>query len=392
MVDFQLSNTLKILLNQIIDGKQQIEDTVLKEIPTIDFLQTLIHIHYTEGLYDISDIHNLIHHYNIHSEIELQHVYVSLDDDHPLNILIRENDSFNIQLNSLKDKLPALEVNKDSSIIENELQALSKVYAHYNRKEKLLFPLLERHQIYTLPRKMWALDDDIRSHYNQLRNRIKRIHEIEFRHIKTSFDLLFNDMHKMMLYEEDILIPFIQELFNEADFVRIANESAAFGYAVNVNRVWNVQSLPLKQRDESIDYTQNIKIGGGYLTLKEAELILNNLPVEITFVDKNGLFKYFNEITSSANMMFIRTPLSIGLHVANCHPPKSLKKVMKIMRMLKNKEESSVTMWFKKGDEFIYVTYKALFDEHDEYQGILEYVQDIQPFIDLPKSIKRDIN
>ncbi len=54
MVDFQLSNTLKILLNQIIDGKQQIEDTVLKEIPTIDFLQTLIHIHYTEGLYDIS--------------------------------------------------------------------------------------------------------------------------------------------------------------------------------------------------------------------------------------------------------------------------------------------------------------------------------------------------
>nr|WP_244535141.1 PAS domain-containing protein [Gracilibacillus kekensis] len=36
--------------------------------------------------------------------------------------------------------------------------------------------------------------------------------------------------------------------------------------------------------------------------------------------------------------MFIRTPSSIGRHVANCHPPKSLKKVMKVICDLKSKK------------------------------------------------------
>lgn len=146
----------------------------------------------------------------------------------------------------------------------------------------------------------------------------------------------------------------------------------------------------IKQK-KSEGKNQNIKIGGGYLTLKEAELILNNIPLELTFVDKNGLFKYFNEITESVDMMFIRTPISIGRSVANCHPPKSLKKMMQVMRKLKNREQETVTMWFKKGEEYIYVTYKGVFDEKGEYQGILEYVQDIQPFLDLPNVVKRDI-
>jgi len=93
---------------------------------------------------------------------------------------------------------------------------------------------------------------------------------------------------------------------------------------------------------------ENIAFGGGYLTTEEANLILNNLPLEITFVDKNSVFKYFNEITEASEMMLVRTPISIGRNAENCHPPKSLKKVMTLVRDLKTKKRSSESMWFKK--------------------------------------------
>lgn len=48
-------------------------------------------------------------------------------------------------------------------------------------------------------------------------------------------------------------------------------------------------------------------------------------------------------------------------------------------------------MWFKKGDEFIFVTYKGVFDDDGEFMGVLEYVQDIQPFFELDGPIKKHI-
>lgn len=63
--------------------------------------------------------------------------------------------------------------------------------------------------------------------------------------------------------------------------------------------------------------------------------------------------------------------------------------MMKVMRSLKSKEEEKVTMWFKKGKEFVHVTYTGVFDEKDDFMGVLEYVQDIQPFLELPRMTKK---
>lgn len=391
MLNFEHSNKIKDILTAIQNNQKSDDLSYFQDISLVSFLQAIIQVHYTEGQFDIETIHEMITLYNQQMHEETQNVYITLDDDHPLNILHRENEVFRNTLFDMKDKMVTLEEGKDALILEEDLKMIGNLYAHYNRKEKLIFPILERKQVYTLPRKVWAMDDDIRATYHQLNNRLKRIDELEFKHIKKSFDTLYVDMTLMMMHEEDILIPLIQELFSTQDFETIAKESDAFGYAVSVENVWKDEDTVYEENKQSEDRNQNIKIGGGYLTLKEAELILNNIPLELTFVDKNGLFKYFNEITQSADMMFIRTPISIGRSVANCHPPKSLKKMMQVMRKLKNREQETVTMWFKKGDEYIYVTYKGVFDEAGEYQGILEYVQDIQPFMDLPSVVKRDI-
>lgn len=128
----------------------------------------------------------------------------------------------------------------------------------------------------------------------------------------------------------------------------------------------------------------DLPFGGGYLSLKEANLILNHLPFEITFIDKNDLFKYFNTSIAIENKLFPRVPSAIGRHVKMCHPPRSLDMVMTLIDDLKHKHRTSESMWFHRSDgRFAYVTYIGVFDDQDQYMGVLEYVHDIAPLLDL---------
>ena len=128
----------------------------------------------------------------------------------------------------------------------------------------------------------------------------------------------------------------------------------------------------------------DLPFGGGYLSLKEANLILNHLPFEITFIDKNDLFKYFNTSIAIDNKLFPRVPSAIGRHVKMCHPPRSLDMVMTLIDDLKHKRRTSESMWFHRSDgRFAYVTYIGVFDDQDQYMGVLEYVHDIAPLLDL---------
>lgn len=128
----------------------------------------------------------------------------------------------------------------------------------------------------------------------------------------------------------------------------------------------------------------DLPFGGGCLSLKEANLILNHLPFEITFIDKNDLFKYFNTSIAIDNKLFPRVPSAIGRHVKMCHPPRSLDMVMTLIDDLKHKRRTSESMWFHRSDgRFAYVTYIGVFDDQDQYMGVLEYVHDIAPLLDL---------
>lgn len=50
-------------------------------------------------------------------------------------------------------------------------------------------------------------------------------------------------------------------------------------------------------------------------------------------------------------------------------------------------------MWFRseKMGKFVYVTYAAVRNDKYEFEGVLEYVQDIQEFLDLDSDVNRDI-
>ncbi|WP_186579689.1 DUF438 domain-containing protein [Aquibacillus kalidii] len=317
---------------------------------------------------------------------------------HPIHIFTKENQMFKGLFTQLNGLMKAIENDPQHSTgsLKEEMEQLGQLYSHYNRKEKLFFPILERYGIYSLSRTMWAEDDRIRNLYKGGKRLMEKIPEIDFQFVKQAYDDLEAACNNMIFQEEYFLLPMAQAIFKEEDWIAIAKESKAFGYAIEEPEVdWMPASAlstdDAKDRPNTAS-EEHLRFGGGYLTTKEADHILNNLPLEITFVDKNGIFKYFNEVVESSEMMFIRTPTSIGRNVANCHPPKSLKKVMRVIQDLKAQKKSSETMWFKKKDQYIHVTYKGVFDEKGEYLGILEYVQDIQPFLDLPREVKRELS
>lgn len=346
------------------------------------------------------------------------HLYIEAIDEadlatidhpgHPVQIIKQENKDFQSNINQINYLLESFEKDPEHfqatdmmDILKQQVSHLGEFHKHYHRKEKLIFPMMERYGYFDPTRMMWRGDDRIRALYKGTKRLIDQLPHIDLKHVQVTFSTFTKAFHAMIFQEEAILLPILLSIFDQEDWLVIAEQSDAFGYAFQEPKEkWQPttqENLSIKADIEchlvkDIAATENIRFGGGYLTIEEANLIFNNLPLEITFVDKNSMFKYFNEITAASKMMLVRTPVSIGRNVANCHPPKSLQKVMTIIRDLKTKKRTSESMWYKKDDQYIFITYKALFNNKDEFLGILEYVQDIQPFFDLPSEIKTNIH
>lgn len=242
----------------------------------------------------------------------------------------------------------------------------------------------------------------------------------------------------MIFKEEAILLMILLETLTQDDWLAIAEESDAYGYAIikpttkwqphrenfedtkqdlahSTNQTEDSQensttdnqlikvidtpegqftiSFTPKKESQSFDRTSQQSFGNGYLSVEQANLILNHLPLEITFVNKDDIFQYYNDSKAPDEMIFKRTPSQIGRHVELCHPPKVLDKVKKIFTLLRSGERDKFVMWFKseKLGKFVHVTYAAVRDENGEFQGVLEYVQEIQDFFELGSDNNRNI-
>ncbi|WP_138419399.1 DUF438 domain-containing protein [Aquibacillus sediminis] len=403
-LDIKLIRTIKELLLRLQDGESEhlVKEDVaqhMQQVNTLDIALNMQEILYRDNDITTSAIKQFFNIYHSLYGQAIHDIAVANADhpSHPIQILKKENEVFESLLTRINRHVDAIEKDQQQPTdpLLEEMQQLGSLYSHYNRKEKLYFPILERYGIYTLSRTMWADDDRIRTLYKGTKRMMEKIPDVNFRYVKEAFEDLEQACKDMIFQEEYFLLPITQSIFKEADWLAIAKESNVFGYAVEEPQLdWipEPESEGATKDENDTRDTEHLRFGGGYLTINEANHILNNLPLEITFVDKNGIFKYFNELVESSEMMFIRTPTSIGRNVAMCHPPKSMKKVMHLIHDLKEKRRDSESMWFKKKDQFVHVTYKGLFDENDEYLGILEYVQDIQPFMDLPREVKRELS
>lgn len=330
--------------------------------------------------------------------------------------------------------------------LTRQYQLLDQFQRHYRRKEELFFPIMESYGHDAPPKVMWGVDDQIRDLFGLAKEALKGLADqagdASVAQVLATYQAFVQEFKDMIFKEEAILIPLLLSLFSEDDWLAIAKDSPEFGYAIiQPDKEWvpsrvkfGAESVaqagrgaeaqnegpalasaesPAKSVASSVsDSASNpatsptakpstnsaadsttspasnpeadLPFGGGYLSLKEANLILNHLPFEITFIDKNDLFKYFNTSIAIENKLFPRVPSAIGRHVKMCHPPRSLDMVMTLIDDLKHKRRTSESMWFHRSDgRFAYVTYIGVFDEQDQYMGVLEYVHDIAPLLDL---------
>lgn len=301
---------------------------------------------------------------------------------HPVHVMKMEN----LAIRGALDRVERLLVNyletKDSTIekgLRRQISLLDQFENHYQRKEYAMFPIMEKKGITAPPKVMWGVHDQIRDLYRDFKKALNDGKESTLE----EFQIARDEMLEMIQKEENILIPMVEQVFHVDDWETIASQSPEYGYCiVKPEKEWAVKKSfsPVKEETQ-VESEGDIPLSTGSLSLKELNLILNLLPMELSFVDAQNIVKYYND-GNGEEKIFKRTPSAIGRDVILCHPPRVHETVQTIFEQLKSKQKEKEEMWFKTEDKMVHVTYHAVWDEEGKYMGCLEYVQDIKPLVE----------
>ena len=112
----------------------------------------------------------------------------------------------------------------------------------------------------------------------------------------------------------------------------------------------------------------------GSLSKEEVEAVLDSLPIDISFIDKEDRVKYFNK---AEGRIFVRTKAVIGRKVQLCHPQKSVHVVNRILEAFKTGKKDVAEFWINLNDRLILIRYFAVRGKNGKYLGTVEVTQDI---------------
>ena len=140
-----------------------------------------------------------------------------------------------------------------------------------------------------------------------------------------------------------------------------------------LRRVESLEGKSGNRGESSSASDGEIIMPGGHLKKTELIAMLNTLPVEITFVDKDNINRFFNE----GPKVFKRPQMAIDREVFSCHPPKVEPMVRMIIGNFRDGKEDEVPIWMEKGGKPFLVRYMAVRDKEQNYVGTLEAVTDM---------------
>jgi PAS domain S-box-containing protein len=117
-----------------------------------------------------------------------------------------------------------------------------------------------------------------------------------------------------------------------------------------------------------------LQLETGCLSKEEAEAVLDTLPLDISFIDKEDSVKYFNK---ADKRIFVRTRAVLGRKVQQCHPQKSIHIVNKIVEAFKAGKKDVAEFWITLDDHFVHIRFFAVRSKDGNYLGTVEVVQDV---------------
>ena len=378
---------------------------------TVAEIQTLCNVHATlfEGDVTAGDMHA--------SSIALQ------TPGHPAFVFYQESvglqDSMEQELKPAFAAYQALTAASSEEEIEKAEQRIQRVGGsiyrgvdrHYQRKEILFFPYLERADITAPPKVMWGKDDEIRAIFKSVLAIFDEASEqdtaeeqLDLRQelLQKQGDLLIEELDGMVMKEHEILLPMLLDVMTVSDWVEVGRDSDEIGYSFTGGiegaspsdaYAWLARQTELSDAGaveapeavapENAQSTADIVLGSGHFTVNELESLLNTLPIDITFVGADDTVHYFSE---NPERVFPRTRSIIGRDVANCHPPKSLHIVEQLMEDLRSGKKDQEYFWINKGDQFIMIRYYAVRDPEGTFLGVVETTEEISELRELSGS------
>ncbi|HEY9062962.1 MAG TPA: DUF438 domain-containing protein [Pseudobacteroides sp.] len=264
--------------------------------------------------------------------------------------------------------------------LNGDFNRLWEIDKHYLRKENLLFPYMEKYGITAPPKVMWGVDDEIRALIKETKVLISKYNDNPGQVANKASEAV-NKVSDMIFKEENILFPMVLETLSEDEWQKIAGESDELGYClIEPEAHWKPAKVNIEEKgQEKGDIPSNngyIKFETGILSPEELNAMLNTLPIDISFVDKDGAVKYFSQ---AKERIFPRTKAIIGRQVQNCHPPASVHIVEKIIEDLKSGRKDHEDFWINMRGQFVYIRYFAVRNEKNEFLGTLEVTQNIKP-------------
>ncbi|MFA6127093.1 MAG: DUF438 domain-containing protein [Bacteroidales bacterium] len=360
---------------------------VLKQVPygeVVEVEQQLIE----EGLpaaeiQKFCDVHSLV----LDGNIDLSGA-ASIPPGHPVDVFMQENkellkvvDSAAELLDQIKKMTGMTGFMSAVHQLQSAFNSLLDVDKHYQRKEYLLFPFLEKSGITGPPTVMWGKHDEIR---NLLKGCIEvlRTAGLEQPDLVSTFDLLFDPalqgIEDMISKENEILFPMSMDHLTDQNWWDIVQQTLSIGFCLYDPQIaWKPAGIEINSAETFQVQGNTIQLPSGSFNAAELMAILNSLPVDLTFVDKNDKVKYFSQ---GEHRIFTRSRSIINRDVRLCHPPASVHIVEKIISDFKSGVASRAPFWIQMNGKFIFIEYYALRDEQGEYLGTLEVSQDLTEY------------
>ena len=263
--------------------------------------------------------------------------------------------------------------NQDFSTLRHKLmqyvEQLKTYELHYIKKENILFPYIEKtFPQYRCLQLMWSFHDDFR--------RSLKILDVILQETLPNKELLNKEIGKLFFVvlpivfrEEQIVFPVALRAIPEKAWIEMMEQSydTEWCFIKQPDRKYNTNMA-------SFSLNGKINLGAGFLSPEQVIMLLNNLPVDITFIDKNDEVLYFS---GAKDRIFPRSKAIIGRKVQNCHPPESVHIVNEIITAFRNGQNDHADFWIQMKSRFINIRYFALRNEQGLYKGTIEVSQDV---------------
>ena len=313
-----------------------------------------------------------------HDEIHAQAASVNPDDidalpeGHPLTILRTENAALDALLDTIEGELDGA---KRTDVMLQHILALGDVRSHYIKKEELLMPILYDYGVTGPSQVMWGIDDEMKRELAMIIKALKvdaetlPLYEARIR-------ALTQRIREMIFKEEKILFPLSLRYFTQMEWYRCYHDLPDMGISFGVPiPAWAEAQPWLDQEAARLAQSQvggKLQFPTGELSMEQLTGILQLLPVDITFIDKDDVVRFF----TNEGQVFTRPLSALGRDVMNCHPPEIIPVVRNLIADFKAKKRTQMIVHRYIRERPIRVQYQAMYDAAGEYIGTVEFVTD----------------